>query len=484
MDMKLEMDMKMEMGCGGKQIPRKSTYISVSILAQVGNIGAMPSLALPQHSAWRQEAEVGTDASPLYAYVCLYFGDSVEVLIGLMVVGWALKVQFPTKHDVLLMHTSDVPAKYLSILAIYFELVLVEDILLPHLVTPESRPQLQRLFAKLRMLELVKFRKVLFIDGDVLIRAPLDEIFDADAPAAVPVGYNGFLRFEHGEHLSMDHFLHHPEDDELQVRMNAGIVLLAPCKETFEALLLAARERRVHSHCPEEELLTWYFAGSSGKSQWHALDVMWNLEIHESQKCNVSEQDIVAAKVFHYSCSWCKPWWIFRECAKHYCDPWQDWIAELSRVWLRSQAWYTPAKDPQDLAARSWSEWAEAFSTCMAGSRHVHDDIFKIITVPVVIETISVMRPCSFCYQRTEVYPGRGSYGHEVFCDRCWTTWFRTWSLPSERRVDGWRKPFRRKGFVVAQETAVRKQEDLKRCRLSQKSWVGTTAVCWCALCG
>ena len=60
--MKLEMDMKMEMGCGGKQIPRKSTYISVSILAQVGNIGAMPSLALPQHSAWRQEAEVGTDA--------------------------------------------------------------------------------------------------------------------------------------------------------------------------------------------------------------------------------------------------------------------------------------------------------------------------------------------------------------------------------------------------------------------------------------
>jgi hypothetical protein len=374
------------------------------------------------------------DASPLYAYVCLYFGNSVEVLIGLMVVGRALKVQFLTKHDVLLMHTSDVPAKYRSILAIYFELVLVEDILLPHLVTPESRPQLQRLFAKLHMLRLVKFRKVLFIDGDVLIRAPLDEIFDVDTPAAVPVGYDGFVKCEHGGHLSMNHFLHHADDYELQVRMNAGIVLLAPCEETFEALLLAARERCVHSRCPEEELLTWYFARSSGKSQWHGLDVMWNLEVHESQRCNVSEQNIVAAKVFHYSCSWCKPWWITREWAK-YGDPLQDWIAKLSSEWLQSQAWYTPGSDPHDLAARSWSEWAKAFITCMADSRHVHDDMLKIITVPIVIETISVMRPCCVCHQSTEVYPCRGSYGHEVFCDRCWTTWFRTWSLPSERRV-------------------------------------------------
>ena len=271
-------------------------------------VQCLPCLAATfWHGGRKLKLALMPDASPLYAYVCLYFGNSVEVLIGLMVVGRAVKVQFPTTHDVLLMHTSDVPAKHPSILASYFDLVLVEDILLPHLVTPKSRPQLQRLFAKLHMLRLVKFKKVLFIDGDVLIRAPLDEIFDVDTPAALPVGFNGFLRFEHGEHLSMDHFLHHPEDDELQVRMNAGIVLLAPCKETFEALLLAARERRVHSHCPEEELLTWYFAGSSGESQWHALDVMWNLEIHESQKCNVSEQDMVAVKACHYSCSKCMP---------------------------------------------------------------------------------------------------------------------------------------------------------------------------------
>ena len=314
-----------------------------SILAQVGNIGAMSSLPC--------------------AYVCLYFGNSEELLIGLMVVGRAVKVQFPTTHDVLLMHTSDVPAKHLSILASYFDLVLVEDILLPHLVTPKSRPQLQRLFAKLHMLRLVRFRKVLFVDGDVLIRAPLDEIFDVDTPAAVPVGYEGFLRFAHGQHLSMDHFLCDSDAHELKVWMNAGIMLLAPCEETFKALLLAARERSVHSHCPEEELLTWYFAR---KSQWHALDVGWNLEVHESQRLNVLEQDIVAAKVFHYSCAWCKPWWITRGWAK-YSDSLQDWVAKLSSEWLQSQSWY--ADDRHDFAARSWSEWAEAYSKYMREDR-------------------------------------------------------------------------------------------------------------------
>ena len=381
-----------------------------------------------QHGGRKLKLALMPDASPLYAYVCLYFGNSVEVLIGLMVVGWAVKVRFQTKHDVLLMHTSDVPPEYLSILAIYFELWLVKDISLPHLVTPESRPQLQRLFAKLHMLRLVKFKKVLFIDGDVLIRAPLDEIFDVDTPAALPVGFNGFLRFEHGEHLSMDHFLHHPDDDELQIRMNAGIMLLAPCEETFTALLVAARNRCVHSRCPEEELLTWYFARSSGKSQWHALDVMWNLEIHESQRSNVSEKDIVAAKVFHYSCKWCKPWWMLKEWPNNH-DPSQDWVAQLSSDWLHSQTWYNSGSDTYDLAALSWSEWAVAFGNCKHdSSRHSTTTSSKIITVPVVIETISVMHPCSVCHQSTEVYPGRGSYGQEVFCDGCWTTWFRTWS--------------------------------------------------------
>ena len=51
-----------------------------------------------------------------FAYVSLFFGDDADIFLGLVSVGWSLRVTHQTLHDLVLMHTSDVPQRFLDIL--------------------------------------------------------------------------------------------------------------------------------------------------------------------------------------------------------------------------------------------------------------------------------------------------------------------------------------------------------------------------------
>ena len=64
----------------------------------------------------------------------------------------------------------------------------------------------------------------------------------------------------HGERMNIQHFLRHLDDADLQVRMSAGMLLLQPGKQDFEALQVEAAACCVQSCCLEEDLLTGYFA--------------------------------------------------------------------------------------------------------------------------------------------------------------------------------------------------------------------------------
>ena len=63
-----------------------------------------------------------------FAYVSLMYGNSSDIFISLMVLGFSLQVRHQTKYPLILMHTDDVPQQYLNSLQHLFTLHQVEPI--------------------------------------------------------------------------------------------------------------------------------------------------------------------------------------------------------------------------------------------------------------------------------------------------------------------------------------------------------------------
>ena len=103
-----------------------------------------------------------------FAYVSLMYGNSSDIFISLMVLGFSLQVRHQTKYPLILMHTDDVPQQYLNSLQHLFTLHQVEPIGFNcKRVRETSRIDLfgnyGNVFLKLRALQMTHFQKVLFL---------------------------------------------------------------------------------------------------------------------------------------------------------------------------------------------------------------------------------------------------------------------------------------------------------------------------------
>ncbi|KKY14718.1 putative glycosyl transferase family 8 [Diplodia seriata] len=147
-------------------------------------------------------------------------------------------------------------------------------------------------FTKLRLLEMTQYARVLFMDADTLLTAPVDAIFGERATvlytahtkldlvaqipadeAPVPARYVFCARSDNAFAGERNH--PYPPLKRTE-RFSAGFWVAAPSKELFQLLLrVTSRYRRFDPHTMEQSLLNYVFR-TSGAMPWCELDPKWS----------------------------------------------------------------------------------------------------------------------------------------------------------------------------------------------------------------
>ena len=255
----------------------------------------------------------------------------------------------------ILLHAYDVPTNFQRVLGNFFELKEVKE-----LVVDEGwvhNADQARLFLKLHALNQLEFDKVLFLDADVLPRRPLDKIFELRAPAGVEVnaGYESVNDEKapkaFGLNIPMERLID-PATGEMRSRINAGVLLLRPCKSTFTSLVATVRTPPLHrellccSMCPEEDLLTKHYA-----NHWTSLGSEYNLEMWRGYATSV--EAIKAAYIFHFSCKFSKPFWTTQILFES-----DETVARMVRDYITGYR-----RDPHGLLEKATCEWRLAYNS-------------------------------------------------------------------------------------------------------------------------
>mmetsp|Transcript_107590 Transcript_107590/g.343321 ORF Transcript_107590/g.343321 Transcript_107590/m.343321 type:complete len:295 (-) Transcript_107590:107-991(-) len=132
------------------------------------------------------------------------------------------------------------------------------------------------IFTKLRLFSLSEYRKVLFLDLDVVVLKNLDQIFSLEAPAGM---LKGGLQPKHGAGIDGRSFFPTEQWNEPHGGINAGVMLLEP-----DAQVHAQMEREVvddwhpehiHSYGPEQEYLSRFYA-----DRWTHISVGHNFQLY------------------------------------------------------------------------------------------------------------------------------------------------------------------------------------------------------------
>lgn len=157
-------------------------------------------------------------------------------------------------------------------------------------VVPEM-PQWVDLMTKLRGWQLTQYKKVLFLDGDMILARPLDEVFTdpgatfawsndtAESPddeAPVPPEY---LLATIPETNPNHEYPPNVENDDFKDPnyFNAGFFLFAPSQQMYDYYYsILSIENRFNMKYAEQNLLN-YAHRRGGKVPWRNLDLKWNV---------------------------------------------------------------------------------------------------------------------------------------------------------------------------------------------------------------
>nr|QBK89690.1 MAG: mRNA capping enzyme [Pithovirus LCPAC001] len=206
-----------------------------------------------------KETSKKSDIKSKFAYVVLIMnGDSY--IPGMITVGSSLKMT-GTKHDLVLLHTSDISEKGLTILkksGIFDYIIPVKY--LKYTFSPSQQVSefhekwMNLTYTKWNILKLTQYEKVIFVDGDMIVDRNMDNVFELDTPSA-NFSYRYITerpkRLFSIETANLDRiFIKYPVDygDKIKNSMvmeglktshvlNAGLVCLSPSQEKYDQMI-------------------------------------------------------------------------------------------------------------------------------------------------------------------------------------------------------------------------------------------------------
>ncbi|CAE7249201.1 unnamed protein product [Symbiodinium sp. CCMP2456] len=271
--------------------------------------GQVPFFHRPSVGTWLQPCPGRALASKRSrcAYATLLYGTSVEYVRDARVLGFSLR-QSGTPHDLVLLHTSDVPEEYLEILGRLWILRPVDRIdAASTLFTPHSR--FRGVFTKLHAWGLIEYDRVILLDLDLLVQENVDSLFELQPPAAMWAA-GGQV---HGRHIVAPHPFkgyHKVEPWGKAGCVNAGVILLEPNLQDFGHMKqeVECREHPEHivTTSPEQDYLTRFFWHTP---HWTHIDVSYNFQLHhlalrlpDSQKeCERRQLRFEDIRIVHFS---------------------------------------------------------------------------------------------------------------------------------------------------------------------------------------
>uniref|UniRef100_A0A7S4V1T2 Hexosyltransferase n=1 Tax=Alexandrium monilatum TaxID=311494 RepID=A0A7S4V1T2_9DINO len=235
--------------------------------------------------AWRTIAPA-QEVRGKYAFLICLWGSSANYLVGAMVLGYSLK-RTGSRHSRVCLYTDDVPAGHVEILSRLWDCRPIEhvDACVRSLSFSEKEDRFEKVFTKLRGMQLTEFEKVLMMDIDLLVRSNIDELFDLPAPAAMRRGMNDRFPYRTGDKLDGRNFFLGRDRTKWSwgqgTGINAGVMLWHPDASTWEQMLAEIQEPSHPEHCkgngPEQDFLSRYWADAP----WTHIGVEYNFQLHQ-----------------------------------------------------------------------------------------------------------------------------------------------------------------------------------------------------------
>lgn len=228
------------------------------------------------------------EARGRYAFVITLWGSSADYVLGAMVLGLSIK-NTRSPHALVCLYTDDVPANFISLLSRLWDCRLVEHIsaCTEKLSYQDATPhRFDKVFTKLRVLQLVDFAKVLLLDIDLVVLANIDELFELRAPAALRRGMNDTRwPLKTGDPIDGRAFFSGRDSTKWSwgqgTGINAGVMLLQPNEWVFSDMLAEISDPSHPSHArgngPEQDYLSRYWADSP----WTYIGVEYNYQLHQ-----------------------------------------------------------------------------------------------------------------------------------------------------------------------------------------------------------
>lgn len=220
---------------------------------------------------------------PRFAYAASLWGANPGYVLGALVLGQSLR-RSGTVHDLVLMHTDEVPRSALKFLAQVWSLKSVDFIDASSDLFTLKGTRFDGVFTKLHALGLVEYTKVLMLDLDLAILECPDKLFQLRAPAAL---CRGMMGTQHGALIDGRRFFAPEilEDDDNAYEwgqhggINAGVMLFEPDAALHARTLREVRTKihpeRIPGNGPEQDYLSRLFAPS-----WSHIGVQHNFQLH------------------------------------------------------------------------------------------------------------------------------------------------------------------------------------------------------------
>ena len=214
-----------------------------------------------------------------YAYVSTLWGTASGFSLGALVLGQSLR-RSGTRHDLVLLHTNEVPSPHLQLLSQIWMLKCVDAIDAHDMLFSSGREgsRFSGVFTKLHGLDLTEYDKILMLDIDIAVLHCADELFELPAPAAL---WRGMAQtIEQGYPIDGRCFFGGPNDDWGQTGgINAGVMLLRPDSNIYARALhevqAPSHPKRISGSGPEQDYLSRFFA-----PYWSHLSVCYNFQLH------------------------------------------------------------------------------------------------------------------------------------------------------------------------------------------------------------
>jgi lipopolysaccharide biosynthesis glycosyltransferase len=210
--------------------------------------------------------------------VSLLYGKtprSLGYVRGALGLGQALQ-RTSAQHDKVMMYTDDVPQPILDCIRKSGFWKLRNVSYLRGCDTLGDMRRWSGVFTKFRLFGLTEYKKVLFLDLDMLILENIDELFDLDPPAAM---MKGRRNPEHGEPINGRLFFPGDYWNEPHGGINAGLMLLEPNEQIHAQIELEVRDEShpEHIYCcgPEQEYLSRFYA-----DRWTHISGKYNFQMY------------------------------------------------------------------------------------------------------------------------------------------------------------------------------------------------------------